>query len=78
MTIALYIDEHIPRAITAGLRLRGVDVLIQEDERADFYMMRLPWLEKRGRHYKKWLEDCIKIAISYDTVSSLFFVIALV
>ena len=34
MTIALYIDEHIPRAITAGLRLRGVDVLIQEDERA--------------------------------------------
>ncbi|OKH23057.1 hypothetical protein NIES593_11410 [Hydrococcus rivularis NIES-593] len=32
MTIALYMDEHIPRAITIGLRLRGVDVLtVQED-----------------------------------------------
>lgn len=32
MTIALYMDEHIPRAITVGLRLRGVDVLtVQED-----------------------------------------------
>ena len=27
MTIALYMDHHVPRAITAGLRLRGVDVL---------------------------------------------------
>lgn len=32
MTIALYMDEHVRRAITAGLRLRGVDVLtVQED-----------------------------------------------
>lgn len=32
MTIALYMDEHIRRAITIGLRLRGVDVLtVQED-----------------------------------------------
>lgn len=30
--IPLYIDEHIPRAITIGLRLKGVDVLtVQED-----------------------------------------------
>ena len=27
MPIALYMDQHIPRAVTAGLRLRGVDVL---------------------------------------------------
>lgn len=27
MTIALYMDHHVPRAITSGLRLRGVDVL---------------------------------------------------
>ena len=27
MTIALYMDHHVPRAITNGLRLRGVDVL---------------------------------------------------
>lgn len=25
--LALYMDHHIPRAITEGLRLRGVDVI---------------------------------------------------
>jgi hypothetical protein len=30
-------DEHVHRAVTAGLRLRGVDVLtVQEDERTGF------------------------------------------
>lgn len=34
MSVALYMDEHVPRAITVGLRLRGVDVLTaQEDGR---------------------------------------------
>ncbi len=34
MTTRLYIDEHVPRAITFGLRQRGVDVLtVQEDGR---------------------------------------------
>ncbi len=34
MSIALYMDEHVHRAITAGLRLRGVDVMTaQEDGR---------------------------------------------
>jgi hypothetical protein len=34
MSITLYMDEHVPRAVTIGLRLRGVDVLTaQEDER---------------------------------------------
>ena len=33
MSVALYMDVHVPSAITAGLRLRGVDVLTsQEDE----------------------------------------------
>jgi hypothetical protein len=27
MPLAFYIDQHVPRAITLGLRLRGVDVL---------------------------------------------------
>lgn len=27
MALALYMDHHVPRAITDGLRLRGVDVL---------------------------------------------------
>jgi len=35
MTIALYMDENVPRQITFGLRLREVDVLtVQEDLRA--------------------------------------------
>ena len=35
MTIALYMDEHVRRSITMGLRVRGVDVLtVQEDGRA--------------------------------------------
>ncbi len=34
MSVALYMDEHVHRAITAGLRLRGVDILtVQEDGR---------------------------------------------
>lgn len=34
MTIALYMDEHVPRAITNGLRLRGADVITSwEDDR---------------------------------------------
>src|SRR5438477_884081 len=33
--IALYMDENVPRAVTRGLRRRGVDVLtVQEDGRA--------------------------------------------
>ncbi len=27
MALQLYMDQHVPRAITIGLRLRGVDVL---------------------------------------------------
>jgi hypothetical protein len=27
MPLALYMDQHVPRAITTGLRLRGVDVM---------------------------------------------------
>jgi hypothetical protein len=27
MPLALYMDQHVPRAITTGLRLRDVDVL---------------------------------------------------
>jgi hypothetical protein len=34
MTIALYTDAHIPRMITLGLRLRGVDVLTAQEDNA--------------------------------------------
>ena len=31
--IPFYMDEHVPRAITNGLRLRGIDLLtVQEDD----------------------------------------------
>lgn len=32
MTLPLYMDEHVPRAITSGLRLRRVDVLTTQDD----------------------------------------------
>ena len=37
MSVRLYIDVHVRRAVTDGLRLRGVDVLTaQEDGAAEF------------------------------------------
>ncbi len=37
MSLAFYMDEHVPRSITAGLRLRNVNVLtVQEDGRTGF------------------------------------------
>lgn len=37
MPLALYMDQHVPRAITTGLRLRDVDVLTAyEDGTSDF------------------------------------------
>ena len=37
MSVKLYIDVHVRRAVTDGLRLRGVDVLTaQEDGAAEF------------------------------------------
>jgi Domain of unknown function (DUF5615) len=37
MPVRLYMDHHVPRAITAGLRLRRVDVLTAaEDGAAEF------------------------------------------
>ncbi len=34
MAVALYMDHHVPRAITVGLRLRGADVLTAHDDAA--------------------------------------------
>ena len=35
MSIALYIDENVPRSITDGLRRRGVDVLTAQEDRRE-------------------------------------------
>jgi len=34
MPLAFYMDQHVPRAITNGLRLRGVDVLTAYEDGA--------------------------------------------
>ena len=33
--LALYMDHHVPRAITEGLRLRGIDVISKVAEPED-------------------------------------------
>jgi predicted nuclease of predicted toxin-antitoxin system len=33
--ISIYMDQHVPRAITEGLRLRGVDVITAYEDRSD-------------------------------------------
>jgi len=35
VAISLYMDHHIPKAITVGLRLRDVDVLTAHEDHAD-------------------------------------------
>jgi uncharacterized protein with PIN domain len=35
MPLAIYMDHHVPRAITNGLRLRGVDVLTAHEDGKD-------------------------------------------
>lgn len=35
MTVSLYMDHHVPKAITVGLRLRGVDVVTALEDGAD-------------------------------------------
>jgi len=34
MPVAFYMDAHIPRAITLGLRMRNVDVLTAQEDGA--------------------------------------------
>jgi len=34
MSIGLYMDQHVPKAITDGLRLRGVDCITALEDRA--------------------------------------------
>ena len=34
MPIAFYMDQHVPRVITVGLRLRGVEVLTAYEHKA--------------------------------------------
>lgn len=35
MPVSLYMDHHVPKAITVGLRLRGVDVVTAHEDGTD-------------------------------------------
>lgn len=35
MIVRFYMDEHIPRQITSGLRARGIDVLTAQEDRKE-------------------------------------------
>lgn len=35
MPVSLYMDHHVPKAITVGVRLRGMDVLTAHEDGAD-------------------------------------------
>jgi hypothetical protein len=35
MTVALYMDQHVPKAVTTGLRRKGVDVLTAFEDGTD-------------------------------------------
>jgi len=35
MSLALYMDHHVPRTITQGLRARGVDILTAYEDGSD-------------------------------------------
>ena len=35
MPVSLYMDHHIPKAITLGLRLRGIDILTSYEDGTD-------------------------------------------
>ena len=37
MALAFYMDHHVPKAITNGLRLRGVDVLTAYEDGTSEY-----------------------------------------
>lgn len=48
MAIALYMDHHVPRAITVGLRVRGVAALTAEEDGARKGSRILPsWIGRR-------------------------------
>jgi predicted nuclease of predicted toxin-antitoxin system len=34
LSVAFYLDAHVPRAVTIGLRLRGIDVLTAQEDGA--------------------------------------------
>ncbi len=53
MAVSLYMDHHVPKAITTALRLRGVDVLTAYEDGAD--QLDDASLLQRAHHLKRVL-----------------------
>jgi hypothetical protein len=75
MSLGLYMDVHVPRPITGGLRRRGVDVLTAQEDgaRARF---RSPELLRRAREVGRILfsqdEDLIVEAVKCQRAGEQF------
>jgi hypothetical protein len=44
MSIGLYMDQHVPKAITDGLRLRGVDCITALRTTQQLWMILIFWI----------------------------------
>jgi len=70
MAIALYMNHHVPRAITVGLRLRGVDVITAHEDGAS--AMDDPELLDRAGELERVLftqDDDLRICVGKTTPS---------
>ena len=74
MTLALYMDHHVPRQITQGLRLRGIDVITALED--DAHELEDADLLKRATELSRVLftrdDDLLVLAREWQT-SGLFF-----
>jgi hypothetical protein len=48
MPLPVYMDVHVPAAITAGLRRRGIDVLTSQEDGSDVGQMSRCWNARRS------------------------------
>ncbi|MBI3014292.1 MAG: DUF5615 family PIN-like protein, partial [Candidatus Tectomicrobia bacterium] len=73
MAIALYMDAHIPRSITLGLRMRTVDVLTAQEDGAETFLD--PGLLERatqlGRVLFTFDDDLLREAVKRQEESKL-------
>ncbi len=74
MAVSLYMDHHVPKAITVGLRLRGVDVLTSYEDGTD--QLDDEKLLKRAYELKRILftqdDDLLAEATKYQRAGSPF------
>lgn len=74
MALTFYMDHHVPKAVTVGLRLRGVDVVTAYEDGTDEYGD--PELLDRARELKRVLftqdDDLLREAVRRQRENILF------